>query len=168
MRLRPHIKNVRWLVKRHPNHRLVKKIRTYAVEEVARLFGIHRNTVRRWIKVGLQTIDKKRPILILGSDLVQFMLAQRARHKQSCLPGQFFCVRCRAPKLCAGGMADYSPINEKIGRLMAICPDCNSIMNRFVSATKLKQFQETPEITDTAVLPRLREIAQPDVDSDFR
>ncbi len=55
--------------KRHPNHRLVKIHRSYTVEEIAHLFGIHKNTVRRWVKAGLAISDDKRPMLILGHDL---------------------------------------------------------------------------------------------------
>ena len=40
--------------KRHPNYRLVKIHHSYTVEEIARLFGSHRNTVRRWLKLGLR------------------------------------------------------------------------------------------------------------------
>jgi hypothetical protein len=35
---------------RHPNPRLAKIHRNYTVEEVANVFGVHRNTVRQWIK----------------------------------------------------------------------------------------------------------------------
>jgi uncharacterized protein YjcR len=52
--------------KRHPNHRLVKIHRNYTVEDIANLFGIHKNTVRNWVKDGLATIDEKRPMLILA------------------------------------------------------------------------------------------------------
>src|SRR6516162_8070923 len=34
------------------NPRRVKIHRTYTVEEAARLFGVHKNTVRTWLKTG--------------------------------------------------------------------------------------------------------------------
>ena len=48
------------------NARRVKIHRSYAVDEAARLLGVHKNTVRSWIKRGLPTVDNRRPILILG------------------------------------------------------------------------------------------------------
>ncbi|MGE0484834.1 MAG: hypothetical protein AB7Q81_11900 [Gammaproteobacteria bacterium] len=46
--------------KRRPNPRLAKLHRSYTEEEVARLFDIHRNTVRACIKQGLSVIDTRR------------------------------------------------------------------------------------------------------------
>ena len=36
------------------------------------LFRRHKNTVRNWLKVGLQPVDDRRPILILGRELLPF------------------------------------------------------------------------------------------------
>jgi len=113
--------------KRYPNPRLVKIHRSYTVEEVARLLGKYKNTVRNWVKDGLATIDGKRPMLILGPDLVAFLQERRRKNKQSCKPGQLYCVRCRVPKFPEGNMADYEPVTEKIGNLIAICPDCDQM-----------------------------------------
>jgi hypothetical protein len=98
--------------KRHSNHRRVKIHRSYTVEEVAQLFGAHKNTVRAWIKAGLPTCDRKRPTLILGRELASFLQARRVSKKQPCQPGELYCVRCRAPKFPAGDMAEYQPINH--------------------------------------------------------
>jgi len=54
---------------RHPNPRRVKIHRSYSVEEMSRLLGVHKNTVRNWLKNGLEPIDDQRPTLIRGSDL---------------------------------------------------------------------------------------------------
>jgi len=125
--------------KRYPNPQLVKIHRSYTVEEVARLLGKYKNTVRNWVKDGLATIDGKRPMLILGPDLVAFLQARRRKNKQSCKPGQLYCVRCRVPKFPEGNMADYEPVTEKIGNMIAICPDCDSIMNRWVSMARIAE-----------------------------
>jgi len=87
--------------KRHPNPRLVKIHRSYTVEEIAKRFGIHKNTVRHWIKEGLAAIIDKRPMLIQGIVLAEFLGNRRKKNKQPCKPGELYCVRCRAPKLPA-------------------------------------------------------------------
>jgi hypothetical protein len=133
--------------KRHSNPRLVKIHRSYTVEEVAKLLGKHKNTVRNWIKNGLATIDEKRPLLILGHDLVEFIKKRRAKNKQSCKPGQLYCVRCRVPKFPAGDFAEYSPVTEKFGNLIALCPDCDSIMNRLVSLARIKEVCGNLDVT---------------------
>ena len=133
--------------KRHPNHRLVKIHRSYTVEEVAKLLSKHKNTVRHWVKDGLATIDDKRPMLILGHDLAAFLQARRVKNKQPCKPGEIYCVRCRVPKFPAGDMAEYSPVTEKFGNLIAICPDCDSIMNQRVSLARIGEFGGKMDIT---------------------
>jgi hypothetical protein len=154
--------------KRHPNHRRAKIHRNYTVEEAAHLLAVHKNTVRRWVKDGLPTCDNKRPALISGRQLVAFLQARRAKNRQTCQPGQAYCVRCRAPKSPAGDMADYVPVTEKFGNLQAICPDCHSMMNRCVSLAKLGQVRGKMDISFPQALRRLREISQPCVNSDLK
>jgi hypothetical protein len=154
--------------KRHPNHRLVKIHRNYTVEEIAKLFGIHKNTVRGWVKVGLTTVDDKRPMLILGHGLAAFLQARRLKNKRTCKPGELYCVRCRVPKFPAGDMADYEPVTEKIGNLIAICPDCHSIINRRVSLAKIEEVCGKMDITFPQAMRHIVESTKPTVNSDLR
>jgi hypothetical protein len=154
--------------KRHPNHRLVKIHRSYTVEEIAKLFGIHKNTVRGWVKVGLTTVDDKRPMLILGHGLAAFLQARRLKNKRTCKPGELYCVRCRVPKFPAGDMADYEPVTEKIGNLIAICPDCHSIINRRVSLAKIEEVCGKMDITFPQAMRHIVESTKPTVNSDLR
>ena len=154
--------------KRHPNYRLVKIHRNYTVEDIANLFGIHKNTVRGWVKVGLTTVDDKRPMLILGHGLAAFLQARRLKNKRTCKPGELYCVRCRVPKFPAGDMADYEPVTEKIGNLIAICPDCHSIINRRVSLAKIEEVCGKMDITFPQAMRHIVESTKPTVNSDLR
>lgn len=153
--------------KRRPNYRLVKTARSYTVEEAARLFGIHKNTVRAWVKAGLPTCDTKRPTLILGCELAAFLKARRTKNKRPCQPGEIYCVRCRAPKHPAGDMAEYQPITTTLGNLIGICPDCEGMIYRRTSLAKLSQIQRELTVTITEVEPRVSETTGPTVNSDF-
>jgi len=153
---------------RLPNPRLAKIHRNYTVEETANLLGVHRNTVREWVRRGLPTSDDKRPMLILGRDLAAFLQARRKKNKRPCQPGEIYCVRCRAPKAPAGDMAEYQTVTETLGNLIAICPDCGSIMNRRVNLAKLEQIRGNINITMPQALRHIRESAQPSVNSDLR
>ena len=148
--------------------RLVKLHRNYTVEEVALLFGIHKNTVRSWLKAGLEVNDGKRPVLILGKHLSSFLSHRRIKNKRKCAPGELYCVRCRAPKPAAGQMADYIPITTTLGNLVAICPDCSLMMNRRVSLTRLGLLGTGLTITVQQALPSINESKQPTVNSDLR
>ena len=52
----------------HPDRRRVKALRSYTIDEVT--LEVDRNTVRHWIKAWLPVIDDKRPILMLGADII--------------------------------------------------------------------------------------------------
>lgn len=92
---------------RRPNPRLAKIHRNYSVDEVSRLFSVHKNTVCAWLRQGLAPIDDQRPILVWREELSRFLADRRARTKKACGPGRIYCLPCRAPKAPAGKMADW-------------------------------------------------------------
>ena len=153
--------------KRHPNPRLAKIHRNYTVEEVAVVFGVHRNTVREWVKRGLPTNDSRRPMLILGADLGTFLSARRMKNKRPCQPGEMYCMRCRAPRAPAGNMADYEADSATLGNLIAICSTCEAMMYRRVSLARIEQVRGKLDITLPQALPHIDESAEPSVNSDL-
>jgi len=154
--------------KRHPNHRLVKIHRNYTVDDVSRLLGIHKNTVRAWIKTGLPVLDEKRPLLILGYVLRDFLKSRRTKNKQPCKPGQFYCFKCRAPKYPFENKAAYHEVNEKFGNLVANCVDCGTTINQRVSFSKIGRICSKINISFPKALRHLIESNKPSVNSDFK
>ncbi len=152
---------------RRPNYRLAKIHRNYTVDEVARLYGVRRNTVRDWIKRGLPTIDRTRPMVILGRALAQFLKARGLQNKQTCQSGELYCVRCRVPKTPAGDMADYEELTATLGNLVGICPTCGCIMNRRVNLDKLERVSGNLDIRMPQALRRIGERTFPSVNRDF-
>ncbi len=154
--------------RRQANYSRVKIHRSYRVEEVSVLLSVHKNTVRAWVRDGLPTCDRKRPILILGHELRAFLHSRRAKRKRPCQLGEIYCFRCRVPKFPAASMADYRPITNTLGNLTAICPDCECLMNQRVSVSKLRSLQGRLDITFPLALQRLSESHQPSVNSDLQ
>jgi len=153
--------------KRRLNYRLVKIHRSYTVEEAARLFGSHKNTVRAWVKAGLPICDSKRPTLILGRELASYLQARRAKNKRPCKPGEIYCVRCRAPKRPAGDMAEYQPTTTTLGNLIGICPDCEGMIYRRASRAKLPEIRANLAITFSEAERQVSDIDPLNVNSDF-
>ncbi|MBN9567353.1 MAG: helix-turn-helix domain-containing protein [Alphaproteobacteria bacterium] len=149
------------------DRRKVKRHHSYTVDEAARAIGAAKGTVRRWLNKGLPAIRDRRPYLILGEDLTDFM-AGRARPKHSCPPGTCYCVKCRAARQPGGGMAEFVPTNAVSGNLRALCPECGSFMHRRTSMAQLEAIREILDVTIMERLPRLSDSRQPSTNEHLR
>lgn len=155
------------MAKPRANPRLAKMHRNYTVEEIATLYGVHRNTVRQWIKAGLPVVDHRRPVLVLGAALADFLRKRRTVNKRPCRPGEIYCVRCREPRVPAGGDVHYHAITPTQGSLVGICPACAAGLYRSVSVANLGRFEGLLRITLPPAGEHIGKSAQPSVNSDF-
>lgn len=140
------------MANRTPNPRLVKMHRSYTVPDIVARLGVHPNTVRAWIRDGLETIDRRRPTVVSGVDLRDFLQARRVKAKRPCGPGEIYCLRCRAPKNPADGVVDYKPLSATAGQLIGICPTCEHFIYRCTSLVKLPQIRGRIEV----LMPKAR------------
>ena len=152
---------------RRPNPRLAKIHRNYSVDDVSRLFNIHKNTVRNWLRQGLEPIDDQRPTLIRGQELRRFLADRRSRSRQTCGPGRIYCLPCRRPKVPAGQIADCIRTGDTTGTLQGICPDCNRMIFRRINPQRLNAVRGDLEIMITQARPRIEETSNPSVNCDF-
>jgi excisionase family DNA binding protein len=152
-----------------PNPRLAKIHRSYTVDEIATLYGLHRNTVRSWINDrGLPTVDQRRPVLVLGSHLAAFLEARRKANKRPCGPGEIYCLRCREPRQPAGGAVRYHPLTATQGNLVGLCGCCGAGLNRRVSLAKLPLVSGELTVTLSQGREHIDESQQPSLNSDFK
>ena len=131
------------------------------------LFRVHKNTVRSWLKAGLQSVDDRRPVLIIGCQLSKFLHSRRMHRRQRCRPGEFYCMRCRAPKALVARRAEYLPITPKSGNLRGICCECGAHMCRRISLQKLAMAAGNLEVALPQGQQRIEDSAAPSLNCDL-
>ncbi len=135
------------MAKYNPN--LVKINRSYSVNDVSVLLDVSKATVRRWIALGLPAITDMRPVLVLGFDLKEYLKQSRTKNKKRLGSTEMFCCKCREPKRPALDLVTYLPNNAENGRLIGLCPECETQMNKFSSLAAAKALQAEFEVQFT-------------------
>jgi hypothetical protein len=141
---------------RKDSRRGVKIHRNYTVDEVAHNLGITKATVRRWLKNGLPALSERRPTIVLGSDLAQF-LSNSKTQRQTCQLHECYCVKCRSPQKPAGEMAEYISLTPSTGNLRGICPTCGTMMHKRIRRDVLQSLGSILDLTIAQAPSRLRE-----------
>jgi excisionase family DNA binding protein len=152
---------------RRINPRRISVHLNYTVKEVATRLSVSRRTVHRWINRGLPTVDRRRPRLIGGRDLKNFLEQRRRAPKRQCPRGHLFCVRCREPKVPAGNMVDWLPTGPLSGLLRGICPTCGTLAHRAATIVALDAVTCGLEVTLPRAQRRLNRYASALVDVHF-
>jgi hypothetical protein len=130
--------------KRTFNTRLIKQGLSYDVKEIADLFGIHENSVLRWIgNEGLPLIDDTRPYLVHGADLAAFIKKRQAARKKKCSPEEFFCCKCRMPRTAWGNTVDIIIKNKTKLQIRGLCAVCDTAVIKAGAAKKIHEYQKT-------------------------
>jgi excisionase family DNA binding protein len=144
-----------------PGRRRVKIHRNYTIEQAARVTGRAKGTIRRWIKSGiLPAITDRKPHLILGGDLFDCLKA-RASTRTKLRLHECYCLKCRAARAPALGIADYVPLSPTTGNLAALCSSCTTIMHKAISLAALAALAGIVEVTMRQASKHLTDTAKP-------
>lgn len=102
----------------------------YSISEVARRYNVEEQTVRNWLKEGLETVVGATRILIRGAALNAFHAARNERARQPMTETQFLCLRCHVPREPASGSVIGATQEAPSLRLEARCGICDGPMFR--------------------------------------
>jgi hypothetical protein len=123
--------------KRKYNTHLIKQTLSYSTQDIVSLFGLHKRTVQEWYIQGLLRIDDRKPFLVLGFNLKEFLDKRQGSRKRHCQPNEFFCMKCRASRTSWENVVDIKFLNEKRLMIIGLCAQCNTPLNKISSPRKL-------------------------------
>lgn len=121
----------------------IRKARVYTIKQAARIVGVSEVTFRKWPKQGLKIISDKRPYLVRGEELIDFLRKRQSSNRMHMRRDQFRCLSCDGPCDAANQRAEFRPLTELTGRLSANCKDCGNKVGRFCSIAQLHALGET-------------------------
>jgi len=141
---------------RLPSPNRIKKHQVYTVWEAAQATDRHSRTVIRWIKEdGLIADRSRKPWLIQGDDLKQFLGEGRSKAKTKMALHHIYCLGCKCARETDGKFAEYTQQTPTTGLLKAICPACGNIINKIVCRADLEAIRAKIEVAVQQANPRL-------------
>ncbi|MFA5095686.1 MAG: hypothetical protein WC447_03455 [Candidatus Paceibacterota bacterium] len=121
------------------NTRLIKSRASYSPSEIAKLFGIDRKTVSRWIKEGLKVIEGGTRPLVMGEDLKVFITNKQTKRRPKLAQNEYFCMKCHKPVKARPGSEQTIKTGKKIGKgdweqinKIGNCEHCGTKLNKFI------------------------------------
>lgn len=118
----------------------IKSNRSYTVEQAAETLDVTQQTIRAWIKSGLPVLNTKRPTLIMGFALKDFVQTRREGSKRPLDHGEMYCLGCKAVTAPALGMIDYIPLSNSHGMVRGFCANCERTCTRIIRGDDLPRW----------------------------
>jgi hypothetical protein len=106
--------------------RKAKKHRLYGRADVEKLYNVCPNTVRNWMRQGLRPVPGDK-LIFRGDILNAFHQRRNDDARKACLPGELYCVRCKARHSLIGRSASFLFRSPLAGTLSWHCPGCSRL-----------------------------------------
>ena len=122
---------------------------------------VHKNTVRAWLKSGLEPVDDRRPTLILGRTLSS-LPACPAQARQATLPVRpALLPALSGPQDTSASPGRLCANHGEAGDLRGTCSDCGAHMYRRVAWHKLAVSAGELDVTLPQAQQRIVDTAAP-------
>ena len=128
----------------------VKAALTYDINEAAKALGKSPATIRNWIRDGLPIMASRKPYLILGAAIQDYLRCKYKATKRPLEADQLSCLSCRRGRKPVHLAVSLTPINCKTALLKGICEHCGGRCARMISIARLDEFAKTFKIAKGA------------------
>jgi hypothetical protein len=129
--------------RRKYNTRRISSKMSYSVQEIAELCSLHKNAVLTWVRSGLKTIDQKKPYLINGAVLIEYINNKQKSRKHKCKPNELFCFKCRQPRKPKTDSVSITTRNIHRLKISAKCEVCETKMFKEASVQRRPELEKT-------------------------
>ena len=123
----------------------ISSLLCYTIDDICNLYAsrkLHPQTVRKWLKKGLATIDNHKPSLIHGINLKQFLSKINDDNQLEIDFEEFYCFACKEAHIPLSRII-YVENKQQYIWAKALCPKTKKVMNKcykLADFPKLKKF----------------------------
>jgi len=89
--------------------------------------GLHPQTVRKWIRDGLKTIDAGKPALVFGCDLIAHLKKNNNASKRKTAIDEMFCMGCQDARPIFRNKISVGQ-NAQFLKVQGVCRGCKRLM----------------------------------------
>lgn len=143
------------MAKRLYPHDRIRYWYVYDINDICALFkdkGLHPQTVRKWIKqYGLKILDHKKPTLIYGYDLIQFIKKHNQKGKCQTEFHQFFCLSCKDARSVYRGTIQMTHKANGL-HVKARCRTCKKDMYKTYTMSDYQKLKKKFHVVDVLEL----------------
>jgi len=125
------------------NPMAVKASLTYTVDEAAHALGKSPATIRNWIRDGLPVMASRKPMLMSGGVIRDYLQAKYKAAKRPLSADELFCLSCQAGRNPLDMTVLACPNTAKTARLKGVCERCGGAASRIVSNARVQHFAAT-------------------------
>ena len=130
------------------NPMAVKAALTYEVNEAAVALRKSPATIRNWIKDGLPVMSSRKPYLISGAAIREYLRSKYRASKSPLAPDELYCLSCGAGRRPLDMIVEAFPNTPKTTRLKGVCHHCSAFAGRMISNSKAHEFAQTFRIKE--------------------
>ena len=113
----------------------IKTHQSYTVADAVAALGVGTGTIRQWVRDGLPILRGKRPYLLLGRDIKEFVKIRTDARRCQLAKNEVFCLSCRKPRKPEQGLVEIRFLECNRPMVAALCPTCGATCNRLISAS---------------------------------